>query len=86
MRDCACPPFPGSPIAESADFLEGRNRTIPVWMAHRIMINRIPSSMSEKPQISIEPKAKGVKRIKAMRRILITLLIIAYSVIGHWVT
>jgi len=30
--------------------------------------------MSEKAQISMEPKAKGVKMIKAMRRILITLL------------
>jgi hypothetical protein len=46
------------------------------------MINKMPSSISEKAQISIDPKARGVKRIKAMRRSLMRELIIAYSVIG----
>jgi hypothetical protein len=36
-------------------------------MAQRIIINRMPSSIMEKAQSSIEPKAIGVKIIKRMR-------------------
>jgi hypothetical protein len=43
------------------------------------MINKILSSMSEKAQSSIAPKAMGVKRMRKMRRSVIRLLIIAQS-------
>jgi hypothetical protein len=36
-------------------------------MAQRIIINRIPSSIMEKAQSSIEPKAMGVKMMRKMR-------------------
>jgi hypothetical protein len=43
--------------------------------AQRIMINRMPSSMTEKAQSSTEPKAMGVKTIKKMRMDLMTMSI-----------
>jgi len=46
-------------------------------MAQRMMINRMPSSMREKAQSSIEPKARGVKMIRRMSINLIKKLIIA---------
>jgi hypothetical protein len=47
-------------------------RAIKDWMAQRMMINRMPSSIREKAQSSTEPKAMGVKMIK---RIKITLIV-----------
>jgi hypothetical protein len=45
-------------------------------MAQRIIIDRIPSSIMEKAQSSIEPKAIGVKMMRRMRMSLIEELII----------
>jgi len=43
------------------------------------MMNKMASSISARAQISIDPKAKGVKRIRAMRRRVITELNIDQS-------
>jgi len=48
-------------------------------MAHRIIISRIPSSIREKAQSSIEPKAMGVNISKKMRINFMIVLIIAQS-------
>jgi hypothetical protein len=37
-------------------------------MAQRIMMNKMPSSMTEKAQSSMEPKAMGVKMIRKTSR------------------
>jgi hypothetical protein len=37
------------------------------WIAHRMIIKRMPSSIKEKAQKSIDPKATGVKIIRKMR-------------------
>jgi len=63
-------------IGELKDLSEARSRTIPVWTAHRIMTKRIPRSMTEKAQSSMEPKAMGVKMIRKMRMSVIEELII----------
>ena len=46
-------------------------RNIKDWMAQRMMIKRMPSSINEKAQSSTEPKAMGVKM---RRRIKINLM------------
>ncbi len=46
------------------------------WMAQRMRIKRMPSSMEEKAQSSIEPKAMGVKIMRRMRMDLMTMSII----------
>jgi hypothetical protein len=43
-------------------------------MAQRIMIDRIASSMTEKAQSSMEPKAMGVKMMRKMRMSVISVL------------
>jgi hypothetical protein len=44
-----------------------------------MMINKMPSSMTENAQSSTEPKAVGVKMMRRMRTSLMTELIIAQS-------
>jgi hypothetical protein len=51
----------------------GKGRSKDCWIAKRIMIKRMPSSIREKAQISTEPKARGVKMIKEIRMNLIRL-------------
>jgi hypothetical protein len=50
-------------------------------MAQRIMINKIASSVIEKAQGSMEPKAAGVKIRRKMRRSLMKVLIIGQSLV-----
>ena len=44
------------------------------WIVPRRMMERIPSSIKEKAQISMDPKAMGVKIRRRTRRICISLL------------
>jgi hypothetical protein len=49
---------------------DGKNKDVLDLMEsidQRMMIKRMPSSMMEKAQSSMEPKAIGVKRIRKMR-------------------
>jgi len=52
---------------------------IAYWILQRIIINRIPSSINEKAQSSIEPKVMGVKISKKIRINFVIVLIIAQS-------
>jgi hypothetical protein len=54
-------------------------------MAQRIMINKMASSMIEKAQGSMEPKAAGVKIRRKIRRSLMRVLIIAQSLVYYGV-
>jgi hypothetical protein len=47
------------------------------------MIRKIPSSIREKAQISMEPKAMGVKMRRRIRRIWISLSNIVIGSLGH---
>jgi hypothetical protein len=47
-------------------------------MLQRIMMKRIPSSMTEKAQSSMEPKAMGVKMMRKTSRSVIALSFIDY--------
>jgi flagellar biosynthesis protein FlhB len=63
--------------SELRDFSETVGRTIILWMAQRMRINRIPSSIKENAQSSTEPKAMGVKTMREIMMNLIRELIIA---------
>jgi hypothetical protein len=82
IRDCASlSGRQGLWIVELKDFSEAAGRTITLWQAQRIMINKIASSMIEKAQGSMEPKAVGVKIRRKMMRSLMRVLIIAQSLV-----
>jgi hypothetical protein len=53
------------------------------WMAQRMIIKRMPSSMREKAQSSTEPKAMGVKISRRMRINLMNKLTMVIESLGH---
>jgi hypothetical protein len=53
---------------------------IKFWMAHKMIMSRMPSSIKENAQSSIEPKAMGVKIKRNIRINLMALL----SIAGLW--
>jgi hypothetical protein len=55
-----------------------------IWMAQRIMIKRMPSSIREKAQTSIDPSAMGVETRRKIRISLMRRLIIVIESLGHW--
>jgi hypothetical protein len=75
--DCGCACLPRAGIADFKFRIPNSEFPNKFWMAQRMIMNRMPSSIRENAQSSIEPKAMGVKIRRRIRVNLMALLSIA---------